>query len=68
MLYMKCPTCKSLLGNKQVYYEENFDAITKDYEMGKINHEDMENKKKKRDGKPRTDQQKMSSAGDRLSV
>ncbi len=46
MLYMKCPTCKSLLGHKQIYYEENFDNITRDYEMKKISHSEMEKKKK----------------------
>jgi DNA-directed RNA polymerase subunit N (RpoN/RPB10) len=45
MLYLKCPTCHKLLGNKQIYYEENYDIITKDLEMGKLSHEEAEQKK-----------------------
>ena len=45
MLYLKCPTCHKLLGNKQLYYEENFDKITKDLEMGKISKEDADKQK-----------------------
>ena len=45
MLYMKCPTCHQLLGNKQIYYEENFDKIIKDFEMGKISAEEADKKK-----------------------
>lgn len=45
MLYLKCPTCRKLLGNKQIYYEENFDKIMKDLEMEKISNEEAENKK-----------------------
>lgn len=46
MLYLKCPTCHKLLGNKQIYYEENFDKIIKDLEMEKITNEESEKKKK----------------------
>ena len=42
MLYLKCPTCNNLLGNKQIYYEENFDKIMKDHEMGKITQEEAD--------------------------
>ena len=45
MLYMICPTCKKLLGNKQIYYETHFDQIVKDLEMDKIT-EDQANEKK----------------------
>jgi hypothetical protein len=45
MLYLKCPTCHNLLGNKQLYYEENFDKITKDLEMGKISNEEADKQK-----------------------
>ena len=45
MLYLKCPTCHKLLGNKQLYYEENFDKITKDLEMGKISNEEADKQK-----------------------
>jgi len=45
MLYLKCPTCHKLLGNKQIYYEENFDKIIKDLEMEKISNEEAEKKK-----------------------
>jgi hypothetical protein len=45
MLYLKCPTCHKLLGNKQLYYEENFDKIVKDQEMGKITADEADNKK-----------------------
>jgi len=45
MLYLKCPTCHKLLGNKQIYYEENFDKIMKDLEMEKISNEEAEKKK-----------------------
>ncbi len=45
MLYLKCPTCNKLLGNKQIYYEENFDKIVKDNEMGKITNEEADKKK-----------------------
>ena len=45
MLYLKCPTCHKLLGNKQLYYEENFDKIVKDQEIGKISATEADNKK-----------------------
>ena len=45
MLYLKCPTCHKLLGNKQIYYEENFDKIIKDLEMNKLTNEEAEKKK-----------------------
>jgi hypothetical protein len=45
MLYLKCPSCHKLLGNKQIYYEENYDKIIKDLEMRKITSEEAEKKK-----------------------
>jgi hypothetical protein len=45
MLYLKCPTCHKILGNKQLYYEENFDKIVKDQEIGKISATEADNKK-----------------------
>ena len=45
MLYLKCPTCHKLLGNKLLYYEENFDKIVKDQEMGKLTPEEADKKK-----------------------
>lgn len=27
MLYLKCPTCKELLGNRQLIYEELYDQL-----------------------------------------
>ncbi len=45
MLYLKCPTCHKVLGNKQLYYEENFDKIIKDLEMGKLSNEEADKKK-----------------------
>lgn len=29
MLYYKCPTCKTILANKQILYETELDAICK---------------------------------------
>ena len=45
MLYLKCPTCHKLLGNKQIYYEETFDKIIKDVEMGEITNDEADKKK-----------------------
>lgn len=45
MLYIKCPTCKNLLGNKQLYFEEKFSEICKDLEMNKITQEEADKKK-----------------------
>ena len=39
MLYLKCPTCRKLLGNVQLTYERIFDQICKDEEL-KINNKD----------------------------
>jgi DNA-directed RNA polymerase subunit N (RpoN/RPB10) len=42
---MKCPTCKNILGNKQIYYEQNLDKICKDQEMNKITDDEAEKRK-----------------------
>lgn len=33
MLYFKCPTCKTLLANKQLLYEGKLDSICKNSKM-----------------------------------
>ena len=45
MLYIKCPTCRNLLGNKQLYFEKKMDEICKDCDMKKISFEEAEKKK-----------------------
>lgn len=39
MIYLKCPTCKTILSDKQLQYEELLDKICKDEEMNNIDHE-----------------------------
>lgn len=46
MLYTKCPTCKQLLSDKELIYEEIFDKICNDNEIGKINDDEANNLKK----------------------
>ena len=36
MLYMFCPSCRELLGDKQKYYERKMAEICQKYEMGEI--------------------------------
>ncbi len=45
MLYLKCPTCRNLLGNKQLYFEQKMDEICKDCDMKKLTFEEGEKKK-----------------------
>jgi hypothetical protein len=45
MLYLICPTCNNLLGNKQIYYETEFDKIVKEQEMGSLTNEEADKKK-----------------------
>lgn len=33
MLYYKCPTCKTILANKQLIFEQELDKICKDTKM-----------------------------------
>lgn len=45
MLYLKCPTCRNLLGNKQLYFEQKMEEICKDCDMKKLTFEEGEKKK-----------------------
>lgn len=36
MLYLKCPTCKYLLGDIQLIYEELITHVCKEHDIGKI--------------------------------
>jgi len=33
MLYFKCPTCRTILGNKQILFEEKLEKICNDQNM-----------------------------------
>ncbi len=44
MLYFTCPTCKVVLANKQIPYEERMDFICKNV---KLSDKEMEEAKKK---------------------
>ena len=33
MLYFKCPTCKTVLADKQLLYEKEMDRLTKDSKL-----------------------------------
>ena len=39
MLYLKCPTCRKLLGDAQLIFENIFDQICKDEELHIISAE-----------------------------
>lgn len=39
MLYLKCPTCKMLLGDKQLIYERLIEEICKDCDIHKLTNE-----------------------------
>jgi DNA-directed RNA polymerase subunit N (RpoN/RPB10) len=45
MLYIVCPTCNSLLGDRQDYYERELKKITEEYLDGKISKEKTNEKK-----------------------
>jgi len=47
MLYLKCPTCKKLLGDIQLIYEKILAEITKDREMNKITEDQANDYKAK---------------------
>lgn len=48
MLYIRCPTCRTLLGDKQLYYEKQLAEICKNQEMGKYkSQEDVDKDKMK---------------------
>ena len=40
MLYKKCPTCRMLLSDKQLIYEQMFDKICLELDIGKITEEE----------------------------
>lgn len=44
MLYFRCPTCKTLLANKQLLYEQKLDNVCKN---SKMNTTDKNNAKMK---------------------
>ncbi len=46
MLYMKCPTCKQLLGDRQLIYEQLNEFIHKEYNLGNIDEEQFNKLKK----------------------
>ena len=43
MLYLKCPNCKNILGNKQIPFEEMLKKICED---SKLTHDQKEVKKR----------------------
>lgn len=47
MMYLKCPSCKKLLGDKQLPYENILNRICSDEEMGKISSEEASELKSK---------------------
>lgn len=47
MLYLKCPSCKKNLGDKQIQYETILNRICKDEEMGNISTEEANKLKSK---------------------
>lgn len=48
MLYIKCPTCRRLLGDKQLYYENKLAEICKNNENGMYkNQEEVDAEKEK---------------------
>jgi DNA-directed RNA polymerase subunit N (RpoN/RPB10) len=46
MLYIVCPTCRRLLGNRQLIYEAKLDEICKKVEMNKITTDEADKQKK----------------------
>ena len=42
MLYLKCPTCKTLLGDKQMIYEKVISEICKDCDIHKLTEEEAD--------------------------
>jgi DNA-directed RNA polymerase subunit N (RpoN/RPB10) len=43
---MKCPTCKQLLGDRQLIYEQLNEFIHKEYNLGNIDEEQFNKLKK----------------------
>ncbi len=44
MLYMRCPTCRTLLADKQLYYERELQKICDDHKLD-INESDIKKEK-----------------------
>lgn len=44
MLYFRCPTCKTILANKQVPYEEGFNRICKNDKIPKQEKDKLKKK------------------------
>jgi len=44
MLYAKCPTCKTILANKQVLYEEGMEKICSNTKMSNEDKKKAKNK------------------------
>lgn len=47
MLYMVCPSCKKMLGDKQIQYETVLGKICRDEELGNISVDDANKLKSK---------------------
>ena len=47
MLYLKCPSCKKMLGDKQITYEIILNRICKDEEMNNITMDEASKLKSK---------------------
>ena len=46
MLYLKCPTCHNLLGDKQIVYDNEISKIIQEQEIGNITKEEADKQKK----------------------
>lgn len=46
MLYIRCPTCRTLLGDKQIYYEKKLEEICKNQDMDKYKSQEAVDKDK----------------------
>lgn len=45
MLYIKCPTCRELLADKQKYYERRLVELEQEFSSGKLSAEDYQQAK-----------------------
>lgn len=45
MLYMFCPSCRELLGDKQKYYERHMNEICQKVEMNELTKDEAEKQK-----------------------
>lgn len=48
MLYIRCPTCRRLLGDKQLYYENKLAEICKNEENGMYKNQEEVNVEKEK--------------------